>query len=403
MSADSTTVLTALALELDADLPAVAAHIIRSITGQEDSYAQHGVVLAQDLRETVTANVGGMLAALAGTHVAADGGLSIPHSTGRRRAHQAVPLEVVLHAYRLGGQTLMDRMLALARGRPADLGAFLDVATTVMEVVDRYSEAVVEGYRQAEIELQQRDSRRQQAVMDALLDDRAELPMESEVARLLGLPTGGPYVVAVCLLDLSAAHALGGMRDVCSVYGYAAAWRTRGDREIGIVALGHSTLPGFLEILRTATSGRVGVSGTIETLGAVSQACRFAETALLTCPDAPRDVAWIDDRLLEALVVVKPELAGRLVTRTLHEVLSLPGPERELLLDTLTAWYDAGCSARAAGRRLFCHRNTILNRLRRIETLTGRSFSDHRDQLSFYLAITARRLLPDVRRAAQPA
>ncbi|CAM5475457.1 helix-turn-helix domain-containing protein [Streptomyces hirsutus] len=43
---------------------------------------------------------------------------------------------------------------------------------------------------------------------------------------------------------------------------------------------------------------------------------------------------------------------------------------------------------------MHCHRNTVLNRLRRYEQLTGRSLSRPFDLVEVTLALTARRLLP---------
>ncbi|NEE43896.1 PucR family transcriptional regulator, partial [Streptomyces sp. SID8455] len=41
----------------------------------------------------------------------------------------------------------------------------------------------------------------------------------------------------------------------------------------------------------------------------------------------------------------------------------------------------------------YCHRNTVLNRLRRFEQLTGRCLTRPRDAVEVSLALAARRLL----------
>ncbi|MFE3757608.1 helix-turn-helix domain-containing protein [Nocardia tengchongensis] len=40
---------------------------------------------------------------------------------------------------------------------------------------------------------------------------------------------------------------------------------------------------------------------------------------------------------------------------------------------------------------LYCHRNTVLNRLRRIEELTGRSIAEPRAMIELALAVEAAR------------
>jgi DNA-binding PucR family transcriptional regulator len=102
-----------------------------------------------------------------------------------------------------------------------------------------------------------------------------------------------------------------------------------------------------------------------------------------------------DDRLPEALVAARPRLARRLAAKTLGRVLDLDDEERQVLLETLQAWFRADRSATRAGELLYCHRNTVLNRLRKLEQLTGASLEDDRHQLSCRLALMAyRNVLP---------
>ncbi|MFD8590699.1 helix-turn-helix domain-containing protein [Streptomyces sp. NPDC059637] len=63
-----------------------------------------------------------------------------------------------------------------------------------------------------------------------------------------------------------------------------------------------------------------------------------------------------------------------------------------MILSTLEAWLAADGSALRAGSRLFCHRNTVLNRLRRYEQLTGRSLGRPQDLVELVLALEAHRL-----------
>src|SRR5215468_4793535 len=392
----SRTTLRSVAAEVTEGLSELCERIVGVIVAREAPYGPRGIVVIGDLRGTVRANLTGMLAVLAGTGTVGDGELSVPRSTGRRRAQQGVPLEAVLRAYSLAGQSLMSALLARAQQRsPDELAAFLEVATAALDVVDRYSQAVVDSYRQTEAESQRHTAQRQQAMFDALLDGRGADPaVQAEAAALLGLPPVGPYVVLVGTFDLAADQTFTVARDACAVYGMTAAWHTRGDREIGIIALESTPVARLLKILGSAVTGRVGVSAVINSLQQVPDAARLADTALRTMPANCHGAAWIEERLVESLLVSSPDLAGRLARHALGGILALRQPEREMLLTTLTAWYDNDRSANATASQLYCHRNTILNRLRRIEKLTGRSLEDHRDLLTGYLALLALRLSP---------
>jgi len=67
-----------------------------------------------------------------------------------------------------------------------------------------------------------------------------------------------------------------------------------------------------------------------------------------------------------------------------------------VLLETLSAWLETGGSAGRTAARLSCHRNTVLNRIRRLQALTGRSLEDVDHLVEWSLALLALRLgLPD--------
>lgn len=390
----------ALANHVLEQVPDLARRIVRQIVAQEPRYQAAGAVPMEILTESVENNVRQILESLAGVPRTPEEELAVARTTGRRRAQQGVPLESVLRAYRLATELVLNALLAEVRGRPyTELAESLEVTTAVMKVMDRHSEAVVNGYRQTEAELQRRDAQRQQATFDALMEGRGGDPqLAVEALATLGLPPSGPYVMVVATFDIAAQHTFSAARDALAAYSYAAAWRIRGDREIGLVALGHSSVPRLMTVLSRNPPGRIGISDPFGAMHELPEAYRSAELALGTVSPDVNEVVWIAERLPEALVISSPSLAGRLTRRALGPVLDLPEEERELLLRTLAVWYQSDRSAARAARVLYCHRNTILNRLRRIEHLCGRSLEDHRFLLASYLGLLTLQLLP----AAQP-
>jgi DNA-binding PucR family transcriptional regulator len=98
-------------------------------------------------------------------------------------------------------------------------------------------------------------------------------------------------------------------------------------------------------------------------------------------------VVTIDERLPEALLSNSPEISSRLVGQSLGGLLELPDDEREVLLDTLAAFLESDGSPTRAADELYCHRNTVMHRLRRIETVTGRKLTDPRTRLLWQLAL----------------
>ncbi len=133
----------------------------------------------------------------------------------------------------------------------------------------------------------------------------------------------------------------------------------------------------------------------VDGLADLGHARRLAELALRTCPPDATGIVRLDQRMPTALVVSQPELAGRLVTEVLGEVLALEPADRAVLLETLDAWLACEGSAGRAAGRLYCHRNTVFNRLRRLEQLTSRSLARPRDLVEVALAVEAHRLSPN--------
>ncbi|MCC0099720.1 helix-turn-helix domain-containing protein [Streptomyces flavotricini] len=70
-------------------------------------------------------------------------------------------------------------------------------------------------------------------------------------------------------------------------------------------------------------------------------------------------------------------------------MLALPAEDRRVLLTTLGTWLTCQGSTTYAAQRLYCHRNTVSNRLRRLERLTGRTLSDPAHVVELALAHAA--------------
>ncbi|WP_411200881.1 helix-turn-helix domain-containing protein [Streptomyces cyaneofuscatus] len=105
---------------------------------------------------------------------------------------------------------------------------------------------------------------------------------------------------------------------------------------------------------------------------------------------AQDDVAQ-GERWPAVLVAGAPELSARLLAEVFGPLLALAPAERALLVGTLEAWLECGGSVGRAAVRLRCHRNTVFNRLRRLERLTSRSLSHPCELVETVLALEALR------------
>ncbi|MFI1781458.1 PucR family transcriptional regulator [Streptomyces rubiginosohelvolus] len=407
---ESVEVLHRAARVLVASLPALTDRLVEALYAQEPAYRaaidSDRAEVWQEVHHSLRHNVGSLIQPREFRESA--------HRTsrwiGEIRAEQGVPLDAVLHAFRMGGAMVwQDLVDETARRDPDDIRLLVHVAADVWNFVDEHCGVVADAYRQAERRLSWRRENRQRLMVAALLDGTARIADLAEAAEMLGLPEQGRYaVLAVAEGRRSAAgpadagvarHGPGSAARPPVVLpaahpGAAALWHPGPDAEFAILPL--TGPPGELSELAAAldvpAGTRAGIGSAVEGLAALGDARRLAETALRACP-ATGGTVLLDEHLPDALVVSSPALAGALADRVLGPLDRLDPADRDVIVETLTAWLDADGSAQRAGARLYCHRNTVLNRLRRFEQLTGRCLTRPRDAVEVSLALAARRLL----------
>jgi DNA-binding PucR family transcriptional regulator len=102
-------------------------------------------------------------------------------------------------------------------------------------------------------------------------------------------------------------------------------------------------------------------------------------------------VTVFDRNLLAAAAVSAPEVMNHLSQTALAGLADLPDKERAILLETFEAWLDNNGSAQAAANQLYVHRNTIHQRLRKLEQHTGQDLANPRSAALLTLAFEIER------------
>jgi DNA-binding PucR family transcriptional regulator len=174
--------------------------------------------------------------------------------------------------------------------------------------------------------------------------------------------------------------------------GLVSVWQVRAHTLVGLVAA--EALAPVLDALRAAPVAPTGLSMVVRGLAEVDVAYRQAVLARSTVPPGLVEVAALAERLPEALLLNSPDLAEALIHRRLGPLLKVPPAERRLLLDTVNAWLSTGGSINQTATTVHCHRNTVINRLRRIESITELDLTDTAALLELSLALRASWLLP---------
>ncbi|WP_248958999.1 PucR family transcriptional regulator [Sphaerisporangium perillae] len=376
-------------------LPELADELVKRVREGDEAY-RRVVTLEEHWRSTEEGLRIGIEAILQRPAERRD--LEYARSMASRRAEQGLPLDSLMRMYRLAAQVTWAGFVELIeREHPELLGALVRTASHVWHAIDRQALTAAETYRRREKELLGRSNERVNALLDDLLEGTGDAAVPRSAAAALDLPERGRYAVVTIRLPVRHGGLGAGVDGHPETLGpMRLLWRMRTQYEVAVVALGDGTLDELIEGMTPGVYGPAGVSPVVDGLEELASARKLAELAMRTCSGCGPQIARLDRRLPAALVVSQPELSGRLTAEVLGALLALDPPDREILLATLSAWLRCeGSAARAAGQ-LYCHRNTVFNRIRRVEQLTGRSVSRPRDIVELALALEAVRLLPVV-------
>lgn len=375
------------------ELEVLTDELVSLIRSGVPDYADLSAVSGPELRASCQRNLGGALSELTGVAPKGDPADTPQYETGRRRAQQRLPLESLLHSYRLGGRVLWQGLVRRAAecGSPDEHRQLLDEAGIVWEVIDRHSSIVSRAYREEQGRLQQRSQRRRSGLLLALLAGHGvDAEVAQEAASVLDMPLRGPRFVVVVAVEQPTTDALNSADRALDEAGYTTAWATQARQESGLVCLDPAqSLEDALAVLADAASGAVAVSPVVDRFDEVAASYRLAELTLRTLPAGYTGVVRATERLPQALLMAASDVTAVLVEQTLGPVLALPDPDQKTYLDTLQALLECDGSYAAAALQLFCHRNTVLQRGKRLQALTGHDLSSSNDRLNLHLALLA--------------
>lgn len=312
--------------------------------------------------------------------------------TGRRRARQGMPMELVLNAYSLGTRVLWEALLE--QGARQDLGVddhvLLKAGQRIWHALDVQNAVLVEAYRRESARLQRRDLQRQQGFLDGLVSGRGADPeFARDAAETLGVAVDEPVACVVAPFDEALDEPLRGPDDHLERSGRVSHWHVRGGAYFGLVQLSGMDSAGLVDLLDAVAAGRVGVAVAAEGIAGFASAYQLAARAAHTVPRGSTQVVTVSDRLPEVLLSGSPEVASLLVEESIGPLLSQPAHHAEVLLETLVALLEHNGSPTHAAEALFCHRNTVIYRMKQIEQLTGRSLQVPRDRLLLVLGLMA--------------
>lgn len=368
---------------LDERLEELTDSALTRLMGQEPAYA--GLAMDADLRRR------GMRSTLdlALRRVAGDTLPALENrattEVGRERARQGFPLAALMHSFQLDLRVLWEAVLTEGRARGISTNSgFLDALIRVWEATDANTVEVVQAYRRTENEIAEaRNELRGRAFERLILNSDVEPASVTQAATVLGLPTDQPVLVLVGDGVEAASTELRRCRDALhrSSTPHHLAWI--GDELVGVFVVGRTGDSVIRQAMGPLSTRRCGVSQ-VSTLAETATGLRLARAAARGFRRS--GIHDIQASWIEAFATADDELGARLVRSVIRPVLA--APDRNSLLETLEAYLRTG-SVTSVASETYRHRNTVRNRLRRIEELCHIDLSVPRDVAAVALAVSS--------------
>ena len=304
---------------------------------------------------------------------ARDGLLAFASDLGSKRARAGIPPESLTSAVRLDFSILWADLLEIAA--PEDAGLLASRVDLVWRVVDEFATRTHMSYLTERVRMAQEESSIQREFIARLFNQSTpSAETSAQVGSALGI---GPD--ARCGLVAASGEAGARLRAAATQFGSA-----QRRHKIFLHESGGNTYLFWPLPPRAARATRsmalqlppaladipCGYVPEVYGLRGLPAAARTAESlaALLRPADSgplSADAAWT--RLAQQNL----QDAGLDLAAQLDEALEeCRGGERERLTETVQHYLSTG-NITATAEQLFCHRNTILNRINRFEELTG--------------------------------
>jgi PucR C-terminal helix-turn-helix domain len=361
--------------------------------------AYREIVEPDDLRAASRETITLLLNLLAGID---DPGLAYTlENIGHRRARQGVGMDAMLHSFRIDFHIVGESLFGWLSTRPApSMRQWTEFVLPLWQAIDTISVEVSRAYREAEAEMAGELERELRTLFDELMYGTGPMsPVVLRSASRFGLTERGRYVAVRADTPGQGEPPERVLRRA----GVHSVWIQDAGLLTGVVALGRGGCPRLSGLLAETLRGRAGISPPYEALADTRRQIWLADAARDSSPPGEHRVVSAAEDIPAIFIGGAPE-----VTRHLADVLSgalgrAREPERARLLETLRAHLDGDGSPTATARRLYRHRNTVLNHLRRFEELTGLDLSRPADVATAVLAVRAVHRFGSGETATQPA
>lgn len=300
--------------------------------------------------------------------------MAFPAHVGALRARQGIALENLSAAVRNDFLVAWSALLRLADD--ADMAVLARHVGQLWTVVDDFAGAIQRGYLDQRLQMARADIIEQQQCLSDLFSDEPSPSVLHRAAEVLGLDETARYWVVGIAAEAAASTV------------------TRRLAGLDVVALDHTRKGVTLLLLSAHSRWPDDEALAADLLTGVTGAVAPRTTQLPNVFRAVTTVRMLVQLGLEAATLRRSWAALSIsqlcvVIDDLRSYVEVPLAsmnDRDLLVEAVLMFAESG-SVSATAARLYCHRNTVLNRIRRFEEATGISLRTPRAQAMVQLCL----------------
>jgi sugar diacid utilization regulator len=367
------------------DHRAIAREMTARIVGEVDAYAHASdpQELRLEAEESCDAHIQSFLRSVARQLEPEELEIDFTVESVVRRVRQDIPLESVLHAYRIGHRVLWAALEdRAAAGNPR---AVIALVAPSIRYIDAVSTMVAEVYlREQQHALADSDRARRDVLELLLAGNDGALPAAE--ASGIALDPDASHQVLIGRSEMGGQVAL---RRICSeiasifardaplvvIRQQLAVALVRGDQRITL-----SRAKRLAARFATSEQVRVGVSlATDDLVRGMDEAYGQAERALQATGEADPVVGLGGLAAIDYLIAAADESARALVPSEVTQLARSSLPADVALIRTFNAYLANGLNVQRTAAALPAHANTVHGRLRRLTARTGYDLRDQRD------------------------
>lgn len=288
----------------------------------------------------------------------------VSERVGHSRALQGIPLVDVMSAVRLDYRIMWEAISG--HTTDAEMREVFDSVPRIWDAVERHSQELTTAYTATQFGMAQvRQDERRLWFARILETDGENHVLNTRACEVLSFAPESDFTVFTHADRVD--ESLDRLQNTLQQAGIVSHHH---ETEAGPVLIAQMPREGSMPLNAITDEHKVLMLDEIRGISTVPAAIRVTQTVALVLPASDSRLVDVSD-FWHVAVFQNPLDAARILhQRHVDSLLTLPVAERAVLERTATEFLLTG-SVALASRALFCHRNTVTNRLDSLERVTG--------------------------------